>query len=153
MDKEAYVIPTVGIFFLGCTFVAVIFFPVLMFVGGKLPALSSLATMLAGAFTLGGGGLAVILWISHLRTVHTQRRVIVDERGVTYCHNNTRQDFLSWDEISEVRADEEEDCEPILDLIGRAGRKIKISGYNFNGYHIIRSIISDRLPGRITQKR
>ncbi len=99
VEFEAYVFPVVGIFFLASIAVTIVVCLFMMTIGSMLhiPVSAGMLVILAS------GVAAVVLWILHLRRVHTGRKIVLDDDGITYFHFADDKRFFAWDAIDEFK--------------------------------------------------
>ncbi len=99
VEYEAYVFPVIGIFFIASIAAAIVVCFFMMTIGSLLKIPASVG-MLA---IFGSGVTAIVLWVMHLRRVHTGRKIVLDDQGITYFHFADDKRFLAWDAIDEFR--------------------------------------------------
>ncbi len=99
VEYEAYVFPVVGLFFIASIAAAIVVSFFMMTIGSMLNIPSSVGMLMV----FGGGVTAVVFWVMHLRRVHTGRKIVLDDEGITYFHFADDKRFLAWDAIGEFR--------------------------------------------------
>lgn len=148
VEKEAYVIPVVGIYFIAAT---VIGFVVCMFMimGGYLLHIPDFVAM---AVVFGGAGGVVVLWIKHLRRVHTGRKIVLDDEGLTYYHFADDKRFISWDSINEFKIMDgyENDNPSYCEVFVGTKKKLKFEHPDFVGNDLI-STVKQKIPTKVKE--
>ncbi|HIA52381.1 MAG TPA: hypothetical protein EYN91_09880 [Candidatus Melainabacteria bacterium] len=145
VEKEAYVIPTVGIFSISAIAVAVVVCFFMIFIGSLLhiPDVFGMVSIFVG------GVAGVFLWISHLRRVHTGRRIVLDEEGITYFHFANDKRFVAWNSIDEFKVMDGYDSDnPTYSEVFVGKKKVfrfQASDFDFVGMN---EFVKIRIPGK-----
>lgn len=156
-DRESYFIPTVGIFFLGAIAGGI----VLIVAGPLLAVPDALVPAFLTVPLLGSGGLAATWWVRRRMRIHRERKLVLDDAGITYYAFAGRGRSIRWDDV--VRADERAFISSdgdyytlVFQLRGRTwsgGRTFTIDSGDFTGYGHIRRLVRARLPDRTALAR
>ena len=146
VEYEAYVIPVLGIFPIASIAVAIVvcFF---MMAGGYLLHIPESIAMTA---IFAGGAAAVVFWIMHLRRVHTGRKIVLDDDGITYFHFADDKRFLAWDAIDEFRIMDgtKSDTSGHTEVYVGNKKKMKFEHGDFD-FAAIESMVKKRIPNKV----
>ena len=148
VEYEAYVIPVVGIYFVAAAVLGAAVCLFMMTIGSLLHIPDAFAMTLV----FGGAGGVVVLWIMHLRRVHTGRKIVLDDDGITYYHFADNRKFISWDSIGEFKImdgnvnDNPSYCEV---FVGNK-RKLKFEHSDFDASEIINTV-KRKIPNKVNE--
>ena len=106
--------------------------------------------MLAGWLVISVAGGAA-WWVHRRWRIHHQRKLIVDERGITYVKFSGRERLMRWEDINGITEDEEWELGRWLAVWHQSGRFV-IRDHAFHGYNEIRVLAQTYLPGRTRLK-
>ncbi len=148
VEYEAYVIPVVGIYFIAA---AAIGFVVCMFMimGGYMLHIPDFVAM---TVVFGGAGGVVVLWIKHLRRVHTGRKIVLDDQGITYYKFSDDKRFVSWDSIDEFKIMDgyENENPSYCEVFVGNKKKLKFEHSDFVGADLINTV-KQKIPSKVKE--
>ncbi len=142
VEYEAYIIPTVGIFFCASAVIAI---PLALFLclGGH----GAVSASLAMGISIASGVIAVSVWIIHLRRVHTGRKIILDDDGITYFHFANDKRTVAWDDIDQFKIFEGTGSESpsYCEIYAGGKQKLKFES-DFADYFGLQKAIQKQIP-------
>ncbi len=148
VEFEAYVFPVVGIFFLASIAVTIVVCLFMMTIGSMLHIPVSVGMLVI----LASGVAAVVFWVMHLRRVHTGRKIVLDEDGITYFHFADDKRFFAWDAIDEFKIMDgtKSDTSSHSEVFVGNTRKLKFEHSDFDCAEII-STVKRKIPGKVRE--
>lgn len=153
-DWVSIIGPSVGIGILSCMAAAVVFIflamtPLLRFLSDLPDDGATAVLVISGLFGLW----MAVSFVRRRRRIMRERKLVIDQEGITYFRFSNRRKVTRWDEIDRVEERETHDCDGPdfilrIDRIGR--RPLRITSSDFRDYGQLKDVIRRRLPERTT---
>lgn len=151
VDRESYVIPTVGVFAIAAIGAGVLAAVAGIALGGRIDTGDPEWARWTTGWILGAATGAAGWWIRRRWRIHRERRLMIDGAGITYVPFAGRAHLMRWHQMRSIRETRglERGQGPYLRVRLDTGR-FTIDCREFEGYPEIRRLISVYQPGRTT---
>jgi hypothetical protein len=150
VDRASYFLPTVGMVVIGSIVAAIS----LMVAAMTLPGIELLERLIPAALRdivvfgmiAGAGALAGVWWVRRRVRIHSERKLVLHARGITYHAYSGRQRLMPWDDMARVveTADRYDECQSLR--FHMASSSFDVGADDFVGYDLIKFIVLNRLP-------
>jgi hypothetical protein len=147
-DSGAIWIGTVGIFFVSWITAVVVAIP-LSLLGMRLNVISQdVPTEVFMGATFLVALTCAVQWVRYQRSIPRERKIVVDQSGVTYVRSRNRQRRYAWDDIRKVTEHVYDDATSAeLKYHLRWGRFV-VDSSAFDNYLLLKLLTVGRLPER-----
>jgi hypothetical protein len=148
-DSGAIWIGTVGIFFVSWIAAVIVAIP-LSLLGARLNVIpQDLPTEVFMGATFLVALTCAVQWVRYHRSIPRERKIVVDQSGVTYVRSKNRQCRYAWDDIRKVTEDVYDDATSSAELKYhlRWGRFV-VDSSAFDNYLLLKLLTVGRLPER-----
>ena len=147
--RDAYFLPTIGIAFIGVMGAGFLASVVGIFVGNDLS--NETGYRITATWIVSAGIFAAAWWVRRQWRIHHERKLILDQDGITYVPFEGRSRVMRWHEIEAIteRKGFRRGSGYFLRVRLSSGHFV-IGSTTFDGYGEIRARVYASAPGRVT---